>query len=165
MLYYFAGFNGYLLLGHYLSKVEWSISKVLLYGVPMFLIGYIITFVGYRHMTTLPAYTNEQLELFIYYCSPNVALMTIPVFMCCKIIRIHSERVKRVLANLTVCGFGIYMVHFFFTGPAVTLMRLIHIPLGLQIPCAAVLAFLVSWLLVLAIRRVTGEKTARYLVG
>ncbi len=165
MLYYFAGFNGYLLLGHYLSKVEWSISKVLLYGVPMFLIGYIITFVGYRHMTTLPTYTNEQLELFIYYCSPNVALMTIPVFMCCKIICIHSEHVKRALANLTVCGFGIYMVHFFFTGPAVTLMRLIHIPLGLQIPCAAVLAFLVSWLLVLAIRRVTGEKTARYLVG
>ena len=165
MLYYFAGFNGYLLLGHYLSKVEWSISKVLLYGVPMFLIGYIITFVGYRHMTTLPAYTNEQLELFIYYCSPNVALMTIPVFMCCKIIRIHSEHVKRALANLTVCGFGIYMVHFFFTGPAVTLMRLIHIPLGLQIPCAAVLAFLVSWLLVLAIHRITGEKTARYLVG
>ena len=43
-------------------------------------------------------------------------------------------------------------------------MRTLHIPICLQIPLAAVLAFAVSWALVLLIRRLTG-KTAKYWVG
>ena len=46
-----------------------------------------------------------------------------------------------MLANLTICGFGIYMVHYFFTGPSVLLARALNIPLGLQIPAASVVAF------------------------
>lgn len=36
MLYYFAGFNGYLLLGHYLRNKDWSLGRILSFGVPMF---------------------------------------------------------------------------------------------------------------------------------
>lgn len=165
MLYYFAGFNGYLLLGHCLSKLEWPMRKALLWGIPMFVVGYVATYLGFRHMTTLPEYSAEQLELFIYYCSPNVVLMTIPVFLICKAVTVRAEWLKRALANLTVCGFGVYMIHYIFTGPSVTVMRALNVPLGLQIPCAAVVAFSISWLLVYLIRKVSGEKVARYLVG
>ena len=166
MFYYFAGFNGYLLLGHYLrNRVEWSMSKVLALGIPMFIVGYVVTFLGFRHFTTLPEYTSEELELFLYYCSPNVVLMTVPVFLFCKAVKVRSEVVKRLLANLTVCGFGVYMIHYIFTGPAVTLMRVLDVPLGLQIPCASVIAFGISWILVVLIRKATGEKAARYIVG
>lgn len=44
MLYYFAGFNGYLLLGHYLRNLDWSLGKILAIGLPMFVIGYAVTF-------------------------------------------------------------------------------------------------------------------------
>ena len=44
MLYYFAGFNGYLLLGHYLRHHDWSLSKILLAGIPMFVGGFGVTF-------------------------------------------------------------------------------------------------------------------------
>ena len=54
MLYYFAGFNGYLLLGHYLRNHDWSWSKILSVCIPMFLAGYMVTFFGFRHMTALP---------------------------------------------------------------------------------------------------------------
>ena len=118
MLYYFAGFNGYLLLGHYLRNHDWSLNKILLVGIPMFLIGYVVTFFGFRY----------------------------------------------VLANLTTCGFGIYMVHYFFTGPGVVLMRALHVPGALQIPAAAVVAFAISWLIVASIYRLMG-KNARYVVG
>ena len=165
MLYYFAGFNGYLLLGHYLSRIDWSLSRTLAIGIPMFAVGYLVTYLGFRHMTTLPEYTTAQLELFIYYCSPNVVLMTIPVFMLCKHAKVRSAGIKRLLANLTVCGFGVYMIHFLFTGPAVTLMRAPDVPLALQIPCASVIAFGISWILVVLIRKATGEKAARYIVG
>jgi transmembrane acyl-transferase len=163
MLYAFAGFNGYLLLGHYLKNLEWSLKKTLAIGIPMFAVGYAVTFLGFRHITALPEYTDEMLELFFTYCSLNVVMMTIPVFMLAKKVKVNSERMKKALVNLTVCGFGIYMIHYFFTGPSVVLMRAINMPIGLQIPVAAILAFAVSWGLVWLIYR-TG-KVAKYIVG
>ena len=163
MLYAFAGFNGYLLLGHYLKNLEWSLKKTLAIGIPMFAVGYAVTFLGFRHITALPEYTDEMLELFFTYCSLNVVMMTIPVFMLAKKVKVNSERMKKALANLTVCGFGIYMIHYFFTGPSVVLMRAINMPIGLQIPVAAILAFAVSWGLVWLIYR--AGKVAQYIVG
>lgn len=163
MMYAFAGFNGYLLLGHYLKNLEWSLKKTLAIGIPMFAAGYAVTFLGFRHITALPEYTDEMLELFFTYCSLNVVMMTIPVFMLAKKVKVNSERMKKALANLTVCGFGIYMIHYFFTGPSVVLMRAIDMPIGLQIPVAAILAFAVSWGLVWLIYR--AGKVAKYIVG
>lgn len=163
MLYAFAGFNGYLLLGHYLKNLEWSLKKTLTIGIPMFAVGYAVTFLGFRHITALPEYTDEMLELFFTYCSLNVVMMTIPMFMLAKKVKVNSERMKKALANLTVCGFGIYMIHYFFTGPSVVLMRAIDMPIGLQIPVAAILAFAVSWGLVWLIYR--AGKVAKYIVG
>lgn len=163
MLYAFAGFNGYLLLGHYLKNLEWSLKKTLAIGIPMFAVGYAVTFLGFRHITALPEYTDEMLELFFTYCSLNVVMMTILVFMLAKKVKVNSERMKKALANLTVCGFGIYMIHYFFTGPSVVLMRAINMPIGLQIPVAAILAFAVSWGLVWLIYR--AGKVAKYIVG
>lgn len=158
-LYYFAGFNGYLLLGHYLRHHDWSAGQLLGYGLPMFLVGYAVTFFGFRYMTAMPDCTPEGLELFFTYCSPNVVLMTIPVFMLCKRANFQSEKVKKVLANLTLCGFGVYMIHYFFTGPSVILMRALNIPISLQIPFASVVAFGVSWFLVAMSYRYFGKKT------
>ena len=68
MLYNFAGFNGYLLLGHYLRHHDFSLARTLGWGIPSFVIGFLITFLGFRHITSLPEYTEEQLEMFFYYC-------------------------------------------------------------------------------------------------
>lgn len=164
MLYAFAGFNGYLLLGHYLRNLDWSLGKTVAIGIPMFVVGYLITFFGFRYITALPEYSEQMMELFFTYCSINVLLMTFPVFMLAKKVRVRSERTKKALANLTVCGFGIYMIHYFFTGPSVVLMRYLDVPLGLQIPMASVVAFGVSWLLIWLIYRCMGKK-AKWLVG
>lgn len=163
MLYAFAGFNGYLLLGHYLRNLDWSLKKTLAIGIPMFAVGYAVTFFGFRHITALPEYTDEMLELFFTYCSLNVVMMTIPVFMLAKKAKVNSERMRKALANLTVGGFGIYMIHYFFTGPSVMLVRAIDVPIALQIPVASVVAFAVSWGLVWLIYRI--GKPAKYIVG
>lgn len=158
-LYYFAGFNGYLLLGHYLRHHDWTTKQLLGWGIPMFAVGYAVTFFGFRHMTAQPDCTAEGLELFFTYCSLNVVMMTIPVFMLCKKVNFTSERMKKVFANLTLCGFGVYMIHYLFTGPAVVWMRALHVPISLQIPCAAVIAFGISWFLVAMAYRCFGKKT------
>lgn len=164
MLYAFAGFHGYLLLGHYLKNLEWPLKRILLFGIPLFVAGYCVTFFGFRHVTSLPEYSDEMLELFFTFCSLNVVAMTVPVFMLLKKVRVHSPVVQRVLANFTLCGFGIYMIHFFFTGPSVILMRALRIPVEFQIPLAAMVALAVSWCMVALLYRFIGKK-ARYLVG
>lgn len=164
MLYNFAGFNGYLLLGHYLRHHDFSLARTLGWGIPSFVIGFLITFLGFRHITSLPEYTEEQLEMFFYYCSPNVVMMTVPCFLIAKKVNVRNERLRQTLANLTVCGFGVYMIHYFFTGPCVLLARMCHIPVAVQIPVAALIAFGASWGLVNLLRRLTG-KYAKYLVG
>lgn len=163
-LYYFAGFNGYLLLGHVLRNVEWSLPKTLAIGIPSMLIGYAITFIGFRHMSTLPEPTDTMLELFWTYNSPNVVILTFPLFMICKKIRITSPRVRSLLSNLTLCGFGIYMVHYFFIGPSVRLVEIIGVPIPLQIPLGAVLAFAASWFVAFIGHRALGKR-AKYVLG
>lgn len=158
MLYMFAGFNGYLLLGHYLRNIELSLSKTLIFGIPTFIAGYAITFIGFRHVTALPEYSDELLELFFTYCSINVAMMTVPVYLLIKKINIKSVKIRLALANLTVCGFGIYMIHYFFTGPAVMLVRALHIPIEIQIPIASIFAFAISWAIVAGLYRLFGKR-------
>lgn len=163
-LYYFAGFNGYLLLGHVLKNVDWSLKKTLAIGIPSFCLGYAVTFIGFRHMTMLTGANDKMLELFWTYNSPNVVMLTFPLFMICKKIRVDSPRLKSLLSNLTLCGFGIYMIHYLFIGTCVKLMEVIGVCLPLQIPTGAVLAFAVSWIIVAAGHRILG-KYARYVLG
>jgi surface polysaccharide O-acyltransferase-like enzyme len=153
MLYSFAGFNGYLLLGHYLRRINWPWRRTLGVSVPLFAVGYLVTFFGFRYMTSLPDCTDDMLELFFTYCSLNVMAMTFAVFMIVKKIEPKNEKFKALLANLTLCGFGVYMIHYFFTGPAVSLIRLLGIPIPLQIAFASVIAFAVSWAIVAIIKK------------
>ncbi len=163
-LYYFAGFNGYLLLGHYLRRHPMPLKRTLLLGALSFAAGYAVTFTGFLRTSLNPNSTSEQLELFYYFLSPNVVMMTWPIFALCQHVKVRSQRVQQWLASLTACGFGVYMIHFFLTGPSVWLMRAIGTPLYLQIPLAAAMAFALAWTLTAVLRRLLGKR-AVYVVG
>lgn len=164
MLYYFAGYNGYLLLGHYLRNRCWSVRQVLCIGLPMFVVGYAVTYFGRKYMLDRPDCTESMAELFWTNNSLNVIMMTVPLFMACKLVRIPSGWMRRLLANLTLCGYGIYMIHYFFIGYAVILMRFLDVPLGMQIPLAAIVALALSWALVAMGHRWLG-RCSRYIFG
>ena len=78
-LYYFAGFNGYLLLGHYLANDvrEWNWTKTLAVTLPMFMAGYIVTYTGFKTITANPDCSEQEMELFFLYCS-----LYGPLFRC-----------------------------------------------------------------------------------
>lgn len=161
--YSFAGFNGYLLLGHYLKNgTRFTTAQTFLIAIPMFAIGYAITFLGFRHMTGNPAATEPQVELFFTYCSINVVMMTLAVFLLVQKVRISSPAVRNALANLTKCGLGIYMVHYFFVGLCYSLVQIIQVPIALQIPVAGIFVFFLAWGFV---RLVYFLPKAKYIVG
>ena len=146
MFYYFAGFNGYLVLGHYLKKGNgWSFPKTLAISAVLFGAGYWVTYSGFAAAAADAMSTEADMELFFTFCSPNVAIMTAAVFLLFQKVRINSERVARLLANITKCGFGIYIVHYFLVGPFFLLIGPSSLPIPLQVPLMSVCIFLVAW--------------------
>lgn len=163
MLYYFAGFNGYLMLGHYL-KNGLSISKIKtqLLGLVLFAAGYAITYFGFREMAV--GQYNSSWELFYTFCSPNVALMTVGMFLFVQKIEIKSAKIQKYLASLTKCGLGMYMLHYFFVGLAVSTAGAIGIPIPLQILCAAIFVLALCWAITATVYRYA-PRAARWILG
>lgn len=165
LFYYFAGFNGYLLLGHYLSKGNnWSILKTLLISAGLFAVGYAITYIGFGQKVADPKSTEEQIELFFLYCTPNVVLMTIAVFLMAQKIKIRSPFWVNVFTNLTKCGFGIYMVHYFLVGPSFMLVNWLQVPIPIQIPVATSFTFGFAWIFTVFIYKLMPTK-AKWIMG
>lgn len=163
LFYYFAGFNGYLLLGHYIGKGNtWSTGKTLAIAVPLFLIGYLITFTGFRYMTSDPNVSEEGMELFFTYCSPNAMLMTAAIFLLVQKVRITSPFICRALANLTKVGFGIYCVHYFFIGPSYLLTLWLGVPIPAIVPVSAVFTLAASWMFTFMLSKLPHSK---YIIG
>ena len=108
--------------------------------------------------------TEADMELFFTFCSPNVAIMTAAVFLLFQKVRINSERVARLLANITKCGFGIYIVHYFLVGPFFLLIGPSSLPIPLQVPLMSVCIFLVAWGFTALMYRLLGKK-AVYIMG
>lgn len=142
--YYVSGFIGYLVLAYYLVKypLSWSWKKTLGIGIPMFLVGYAVTFVGFlitqQHFPGNYAY----LEIVWYFAGINVFMMTFPVFIIVQKSRIAPSRWLSRWASLT---FGIYLCHFVIVQMGYDLITsFISLPPVLTIVLMACFAFLVS---------------------
>lgn len=165
--YYFAGFAGYLLLGHLMGGGNRLRSaKAIAVGTMLYVSGFIITYSGYSTMAEQFSYEEapDMLEMFWQYCSPNVVLMTIGVFLIIQRVKINSPRTQSILANVTKCGFGIYMMHYIFIGPTVILLTPLGLPTPLCVICTVLIVFTISWLLTNIIHRLL-PRAARYIVG
>ena len=82
------------------------------------------------------------------YCSINVAMMSVGVWFIVRQICISSSIIRTALANLTKCGYGIYLFHYFLVGLAVSLISRLGMPIPIVIPVAVLLTFSVSWFVV-----------------
>ena len=166
LFYYFAGFNGYMLLGHYIQHyVNWSWTKTLSVALPLLLAGFLITYNGYSYIMNLPDKTPEQVELFWTYNTPNVAMMTLACFLLVYRIRITADsRLAKWLAHLTTCGFGVYMIHYYFVCLGYDMGEWFHIPAPLRIPFSALIILACSWTIVSLAKKGLG-KYSKYLLG
>lgn len=165
LLYYFAGFNGYLLLGHYIinNKMNLSWKKLAMLGVPLFVIGYCITFFGFKSVTALPGQSVELVELFFTYCSPNVLMMTLPLFLAIQKIHFSSVVMRRFSISISTCTFGIWMSHYLFLGPCYKLVD--SLPLHTMVKMIVCTIFLLSltWGFVYIVRK--SGKVGRWIMG
>lgn len=164
--YYFAGFNGYLLLGHYMRNHlnPMSLGKTLAISIPLFLIGYFITYFGFKSITSNPACSEADMEMFFLYCSPNVLFMTVAVFLLVRTIRIKSETLLSALSNIAQCGLGIYVVHYFVVGFCYAGADALNVPISIRIPVTAIFSFIISWAFVAFFFRLI-PKASKWIFG
>lgn len=165
LFYYFAGFNGYLLIGHCLKQsTNWRALKTFLICALMFGIGYYVTYTGFSITVSNPNATEMEMELYFTFCSPNVLLMTLSVFLLLQKVVVTIPILVKALANITKCGFGIYMVHYFIVGPFFLLIGSSEIPIPLQVPLMTVCIFVCSWAFTAFIYKLMPNK-AKYFMG
>lgn len=168
MLHYFGGFVGYMLLGKLLAErpMQGSAWRTVALGIVLWVAGFLVTWSGQSAMAARYDYAENpaMLELFWQYCSPNVALMTIGVFIIVRRVNVSCQGTQRALASFTRCSFGSYLVHYLFIGP----FTMLFVPLGLPVPASVALIVLCvvisSWVTTAIIYRITG-RAARYIVG
>ena len=112
-----------------------------------------------------PEQTPEQVELFWTYNTPNVAMMSVAMFLIMSHVRIpeHSLSAKW-LANLTSCGFGMYMIHYYFVYLGYEAGIWLHVPAPLRIPFSALIILVCSWSIVAFVKKLFGHKVD-YLLG
>lgn len=161
-LYMFAGFVGYLVLGHVLREVRLSLGRTLAIGVPLVIVGYAIVALGTHWMWARPGCTAKMFEYFWWYCSIPVAMMSAGVFLLVKQLNWAPRPVLFLLKDLTKCGLGVFCAHYVFvTGTYYLLNGLLPIPL--LVACSAVIGLAVAWTLVSLLERI--HPLARRLLG
>lgn len=148
--YYVSGFVGYLILAYYLKRypLEWSWRKIAAICIPMFIVGYTITSVGYivtnEHFPGNYAY----LEILWYFTGINVFMMTFPLFVTIQKVDTKPRKWLSQMARLT---FGVYLCHFTFTFLSYDLYDTPALPYIVRIMLAALttgaISVLLTWIM------------------
>ena len=148
--YYVSGFIGYLVLAHYLVKypLDWSWRKIAMIGIPMWLVGYAVTFGGFVLMNEQFPGNYAYLEILWWFSGINVFMMTFPIFITIQKIPLKPTPWLSRAASMT---FGIYLCHFVFVQMGYDLYSHIlpeSVPTAVRILLNAVTVFVVCYGLV-----------------
>lgn len=116
--------------------------------LPMFVVGYIITFVGYITMQDYFPGNYAYLEIVWLFSGINVFMMTFPVFVFVQKLNVSSSPLLSKVASLT---FGIYLCHFVLIQMGYDFYETVFpdsIPPVVKIVCNAFTVFVISALFV-----------------
>ncbi|PRY44232.1 surface polysaccharide O-acyltransferase-like enzyme [Spirosoma oryzae] len=160
--YYFSGYLGYFVLGHYLRvHLQLSPTRCRALGLGLLLLGYGLTYWGFA--SRLPwARSVSELELTWAYLTGNVAMMTVGWYLLLRDLPAPGARAQQWLAKGSQLSFGVYLAH-------ILVLEQVHhwlvdyMPPGLLvIPVQATLTFALTYVLVAALSYLPNS---RYLIG
>lgn len=150
-VYYFSGFIGYLVLGHYLKvHVQLSGKKSLFLGGGLIILGYLITYSGFAYnMKKVP--TVEAVELTWRFTTINVAMMAAGIFLIIKNLSFKTAFSKGLLRDVSRLSFGMYLAHIFILNQLYKLWSMLLPGAMYIIPVLAITTFIVTYLLIKAL--------------
>ncbi|MFI3322559.1 MAG: acyltransferase family protein [Rikenellaceae bacterium] len=160
-LWYFSGHLGYVVLAYYIREyLNLTTSKSLMIGLPLFLIGWAITYISfdYFYPSNGDFYT---IELGWRFCTPNVAISTFALFIMFKCIKCDNAKVSTVVSDISKLSYGMYLAHIFMLNFVYSfLSEISNIPF--KIISIAIVTYLLSYLL---IKILSFFPKSKYIVG
>ncbi len=144
-LYYFTGFGGYFVLGHYLRRYgplsQW-LSWLLLLG------GYAVTaLVFILHASSTRSAVDAEMPWD--FCCLNVAMMVLGTFSLVIRLRVKASRVvRKLVVSASLCSYGVYLCHIMILNEMHPVADHLLRSLPARIAFTAISTFLLSWLAV-----------------
>ncbi len=141
-LYPFAGYIGYLILGHYLRfHIDWCNRMRLSLGIPCVIIGAIATILSFYLQIHLgEEQPPTEVEIGWCFCTPNVILLTFGMFLILSTINRPAIGYKLV-KDISQLSYGMYLMHMFFLVMySALLIPLLHV--SLAIPSIAICTYI-----------------------
>ncbi len=153
-MHYFAGFAGYLVLGHYLAHKEFKIKYLRGWMILLFLTGIVIIAISSRLLIAYPKYPGT---MFYEPVNPAVVLLSASIFLIVKNTNPKvSPTIIRIRDFAGTYNYGIYLAHalvlYFLEDPFGINYKLCT-PI-ISIPLTAFIAFTLSLLVVWLINKI-----------
>lgn len=157
-LFPFAGYIGYLVLGHYIRfHIDWQKAKRLAVGIPCVLMGAAATILSFYLQIDLgQEQAPTEVEIGWCFCTPNVILLTFGMFLIMSGINKPTAGYKLV-QDISKLSYGMYLMHMFF----LVMYSGIYIPMmhvSLAIPCIAISTYITCYLTTKVISLLPGSK-------
>lgn len=168
-LYYVSGFLGYVVLGHYFKTYvgELTWKKTLLISLPLWLVGYGISFTWFwsRIPTTYPVEGPIDLavdwEQSWRFCSIGVVMQCTALFLLLRRITASGAFYRRIVLPVSKASYGMYLMHMFFLMAVFPWYKDLSTPF--HIVACALTTYLFSALTAILLQKI--PKVGKYLVG
>lgn len=144
MLWYFAGYLGYLVIAHYIRfRLTWSKARRLGVGAVMMAIGAVWTILSF-YVQAVPGILHDTptLEIGWSFCTLNVVILTTGAFLMFSCIGNSNE--PRAVADCARMSYGMYLMHIFWLGMWVAILK-DQLPTAAAIPVIAVCTFITCY--------------------
>ena len=141
MLFPFAGYIGYLVLGHYLRfHIKWSNAKRVKVGIPCVVASAIITILSFYLQIQIGVEQQPiEVEIAWSFCTPNVLLLTFGMFLLLSTISKPTLGFP-LINDISKLSYGMYLMHMFYlVFFSSLLVPVMHV--SVAIPCIALCTF------------------------
>lgn len=147
MLWYFAGYLGYVVTAHYIrTHLTWTKGRRLAIGLPMVIAGAAATIWSF-YIQAIPETLLDTpvLEVGWSFCTLNVFVLTIGAFLMFSTINMDKE--PAAISDLSRLSYAIYLMHIFWLGFWVGILKFdMQLSTAVAIPAIALCTFLSCWL-------------------
>lgn len=146
LLYYFTGFVGLFVLGHYLRRYG---APPMIFGIVFVVVGYFITARVFESRISF-APTIADLELSWRYGSVNVAMLTLGIFTIISRLKLNfaQTRIGKTLTDISVVSYAMYLSHIMLMIPLFALITKLTTNVLIVVPTLAITTFACSYILV-----------------
>lgn len=159
MLWYFAGYLGYLVMAHYIRvHLSWSKKKKIAIGIVSMVLGAFITIYSF-YVQAIPGvlHSTPILEIGWSFCTINCVLLTFGTFLLFSCI--EFKETNMIVLDMSKLSYGMYLMHIFWLGMWAGFFKVTFaLPTVAAIPCIAIATFICCYITAKIISHLPGCK-------